>query len=98
MPRIPPVTSATWPVMSDMEESLRFGGAGSGHAQDEGLALAAAAAQAGGAHAAATAAEFERQVQGEACTGGPDGVAHGDRAAVDVDDVGADVEVAHGLD
>src|SRR5438067_10447493 len=96
MPRIPPVTSATCPVMSAMGSVLSTVSVVPGSdAQDEGLALAAAAAQAGRADPAAPTAELERQVQGEAGAGGPDRVAHRDRAAVDVDDVGADVEVAH---
>ena len=92
MPRIPPVTRATWPVMSAMLRSpSRFSRVGSwrgvrdGHVQEQGLALAAAAAQAGRAEAAAAAAQLQGQVQRDPGARGADRVAHRDRAAVDVD-------------
>src|SRR5918992_3424332 len=66
--------------------------------EDEGVALTAAAAQGGRADAAAAAPQFVHDVQGEAGARHPDRVAEGDRAAVDVDLLGADAEIAHGLD
>src|SRR5580700_7696947 len=79
-----PVVSATGRLAADPEQ--------------QGLALAAAAAQPGGAEPSAAPAELVAQVHREPGAGGADRVADGDRAAVDVHDVGADAQVAHGLD
>src|SRR6476659_1678947 len=100
MPRMPPVTSATWPVMSPMLRSPLFkpscGGSGV-DVQEKGLALAAAAAERGGAETTAAPAELEGQVQRDPGAGGADRVAHGDRAAVDVDVARVDPQVLHRL-
>src|SRR5207344_3039820 len=88
IPRIPPVTSTTWPVMSPMLRSPLFKPSCGGSAvdvQEQGLALAAAAA------------ELEGQVQRDPGAGGSDRVAHGDRAAVDVDVARVDPQVLHRL-
>ena len=62
-------------------------------ADQDGVALAAATAQRGRAGAAAAAGELEGEVQGDAVAGHAERVAHGDGAAVDVDDVHRDAEV-----
>ena len=56
--------------------------------EQEGVALSAAAAERDCRPALAAAGELERGVQGEPRAGGADRVAEGDRAAVDVDDLG----------
>ena len=60
--------------------------------------MAAAAAEGGRAGAAAAAGELEGEVQGDAVAGHAERVAHGDGAAVDVDDVGRDAQVVGGGD
>src|SRR5829696_2246727 len=99
MPRMPPVTSATCPVMSAMSNVLP---SQPGHlrrdSEDEGVTLAAAAAEGGHPGTAAAALEFQDQVQGDPGAGRADRVADRDGAAVDVDVVRGDLEVAHGLD
>ena len=67
------------------------------HAQDQRVALAAAAAQPGGADAAAAPLQLEREVQHDPGTRHADRVTERDRAAVDVDLVLADAELAHRL-
>src|SRR5690242_10170768 len=97
MPRMPPVTRATWPFMSAMFENpfparlcRRVSG---GNVQEQGLALAAAAAQAGGAQPAAAAGQFQREVQGDPGAGRADRVAHGDGPAVDVHGAVVDAQI-----
>src|SRR5260370_35972655 len=89
MPGIPPVTSATCPVMSAIvkppwllsgAELRRRARTGSGRdADDQGVTPAAA--QPGHAGAAAAAAQLVGQVQHEAGPGCTDGVAHRYRGA-----------------
>ena len=69
-----------------------------GYAEDQRLALATAPAQPGGPEATAAPLQLVHQMQGDAGPGRPDRVAERDRAAVDVDNVQADAEVAHLLD
>ena len=64
------------------------------HADDQRVALAAAAAQRRGADAAAAALQLERQVQGDPGAGHADRVAQRDGAAVDVDLVLVDAQLA----
>ena len=66
--------------------------------QQQRVALAAAAAQRRRAETAAAPAQLERQVQRDPGAAHPDRVAERDRAAVDVDHLRADAEVAHRLD
>src|SRR5205823_14243376 len=62
---------------------------------DGGVALAAAAAEGSSAGAAAAAAQLVDEGEQHTVAGHADGVAEGDGAAVDVDDVVADAEVVH---
>src|SRR5581483_11887191 len=66
--------------------------------EDEGFALAAAAAQARRAEAAAAPGQLVAQVHGQPGAGGADRMPQRDRAAVHVDLLRVDREVAHGLD
>ena len=71
---------------------------GSGHLDDQGVALATAAAQGGDAGAATAALELEGEVEHDPGAGHADRVAQGDRAAVDVDLVLGEAELAGRLD
>src|SRR6185437_11934508 len=59
------------------------------------VALAAATAERGGPGAAAPAAQLQREGEGKPCPAHPDRMAEGDGAAVDVDAIRGDAEVAH---
>src|SRR2546421_3482819 len=65
-------------------------------AHERGVALAAAATQGSGAEPAAPAAQLVDQRGDEARPRHADRVTERDRAAVDVDDVVVDAQVAHG--
>ena len=69
-----------------------------GDTHDQGVALAAAAAQGGRTDAAAATLELEREVQHDPGAGHADRVAERDRAAVDVDLVRVEAELAGRLD
>src|SRR5690606_30018387 len=55
------------------------------HLDDERVTLTAAATEGRGTDAATAPLELERQVEGDARAGHANGMAHGDRATVDVD-------------
>src|SRR3954462_2968489 len=69
-----------------------------GHVQDQRVALAAAAAQRRGTDAAAPPAQLERQVEDDPGAAHPDRVAEGDGAAVGVDLLRVDAQLAGGDD
>src|SRR6266699_3555052 len=68
------------------------------HPQQQRVTLAAAAAQRRRAEAAAAPLQLIGQVQREPGAAHPDRMAERDRAAIDVDDVLADLQIAHRLD
>src|SRR5487761_2408406 len=78
--------------------TLAVAGDRGGNAQDKGLTLAAAPAQPGGPEPASAPAQLIGEMQGDPGARGADRMADRDRAAVNVHHVGADAEIAHGLD
>src|SRR5258708_29997804 len=68
------------------------------HREQQGIALAAPTAQRRRAESAAPPPELVDQVQGQSGPAHPDRVAERDGAAIHVDDVRSDPEVAHRLD
>src|SRR4051794_30000608 len=87
----PSDAASTRPSTSTLKDSAR-------DPEDQRVALPAAAAQRGRAGAATAAAQLEREVQRDARAGHADRVTERDGAAVDVDLLGVEAEVAHRLD